>query len=274
MIKKLIFIIFSIIANKAISQTNPYELNSEFDSEVKLSNIKEILIWQSKDSLLNNKEKFCVLKYDKQHRIIEETYIEDGKYKPYQKYSYPSKNKIKMKFNADNQYWITYDYSLLDNGLIDYIDITGGDCYKIKVKYEYKNKQLISKEIDDKSCEPGLIGEGKKNFEYNQNGQLLRTYEIKTKNIETFIYDSLGNLFKYISHGENPEWEKHTKTYNYSNGKLTKVIEEFYNSGQKDNLFKNETIYEYDKNGLKTLMKYHSVNENKWNYNYYTYVFK
>jgi len=272
-LKCILLFTLILISRKVISQENPYELNDEFYNEVKAYNIKEISFWFCFDSVYSNKEKLRILRFNKHHQITKNINVDYNKIVPREKYTYPSEKRIKMKLNADGLYWILFDYTLSDNGLIQNVDISGGNCYKIKIKYDYNDTLLIKKEIIDKSCVQYLIGVGTTLYEYNQVGKLLRTTNEKSDKYEVYSYDTNGFLNQCIVQGKNPDWAKRTIKYVYKNGKLVTKIEESYNSGNKELLYKSETIYVYDEKGLPKLTMYHTINENRWVYTYFTYKF-
>ncbi len=222
----------------------------EYFQSVKRNNIKTIIIWDSKDSLGANKQKYCKMEFNKNHKIINESYFEENKIVPYEKYKYLGNKKIVKEFNADNQYWITYEMNINDKGQIETINIKGGKCYNIVINYKYNDSLIVKKEIIDSSCDMNLEGEGTTIFHYDSLKRIIKIENITTNDIEQFKYDSTGFLCGYVKNKGNTDWENQIINYSYTGNKLTKKVSESFNSGRKDEKKIIETYYIYNSKGL------------------------
>lgn len=288
---KKIFLILniSIIVLKSYCQVLPednffdsFYFNSDIHSPtykelfqaVKKHNIQTIIIWDSKDSLGANKQKYCQFEYDKKHRLINEFYFEDNKIVPFEKYRYiGSKKIIKTYYFEDSMYWIKYEMNLNKIGLIETIDINSEKCYDIKINYNYNDSLIVKKEIIDNSCELNLgwEGEGTTIYYYDSLKRIVKIENTLTKEIKQFKYNNDGFLYKFTRNHGNPEWENTIINYLYTDNKLAKKVSESFGSGKKNDIKIIETYYEYNSKGLleKELIK--DLKNNKTSIRAYKY---
>jgi len=270
--KYILIIIFSIIVLNVFSQQLPgensfdgsfFDLNINtpkyYDRLITVSkfNIKKIHVWDCEDSLCFKKHETFSMQYDKQHRLIDKSYFEYNKLKPsdIDKYIYIGKKKIINETYINSTLGFKHKIKFNNKGLVSRISFIclGYKRYNTKIKFHYTDTLLIKKEVFNRS---NLFSEGAvtTTYEYNNIDKIIRIVSDSSKRIETFKYDSLGNLCEYKikinSNYRHSIMHNEFIKYSFSNNKLIEKLTQSFNNEGKENINTLETKYFYDENNL------------------------
>jgi hypothetical protein len=231
--------------------------------------VKEVDVWSCLDSSCNSKEMTSMLMFDSQGRIDKELDIDEGKNVPYEIFSYPSKNEIIKKYNAE-EYWVTHRYLYNDSGRLIKQFVQATNSFNVEDTYYYEDSVLIKEEIVDINA-VAFTDTIIFMYEYNKLGKISKKYNLNGSRTEEYEYDTNGNLVQQIIL-TNDDYEKKTITkYIYSKGKISQKKEEWYERGVKTPLKKKETTFQYDSNGLLEQLYYYTNKGTKLSV-LYTYV--
>ncbi|HEY5823185.1 MAG TPA: hypothetical protein VIT44_02395 [Cyclobacteriaceae bacterium] len=172
-----------------------------------------------------NTEIWKVFIYDKNKKMIEERFLNNGDIDKWIKYSYNSSSQLTKKemIESDNQVSATWTYENDVNNNRTKVKKKSGTIGSGETIYTYSGKQLIQEETTNET-----IGkEEKVTYKYNDKGLVI---EKKTKHFYfnttitvTYTYDDIGRLTQLDEKSSNGVSSKTTYQYD-DKGLLTSQI--------------------------------------------------
>src|SRR3569832_69038 len=244
----LVFLLLLTISLRAQEPDPPYPdlpVPGMYNLLQKLK-VKEMDVWNCFDSSCTWKEMNSFMLFDQMNRVDKEMDVDEGKNQPYELYTYPNKNEITKKYNAE-EYWITHKYTLNDNGTILKQVMEWKDNV-LEDSYSYKDSLLDKETIIDMNGSlftDTLVY----NYEY-KDSKLIKRYNNRGTKSEEYKYDKAGNLIQLTVETNDMGEQKKITRFSYTQNRLTKKSEEFFQDGKKDDTKSKETTYIYESNGL------------------------